>query len=81
VVDDDAMVQSAVEVRLQRQAATCEFVAFGGTPIGFFPSPGFSEMLEPGATFRLRKPFSPNAAPAALNPCLAKPLANARLAQ
>jgi hypothetical protein len=66
VVDDDAVVHIAVEVCLQRQ----------------LPSPVFSEtILEPGATFRLRKPFTPNAPPAALNRCLAKPIANARLAQ
>jgi hypothetical protein len=66
VVDDDATLYVAVEVCLQRQ----------------IPSPDFSEMiLEPGATFRPRKPFTPNAPPAALNRCLAKPIANARLAQ
>jgi hypothetical protein len=81
VVDDDAMVQLAVEVCLQRQATTCQFVTSGGTPIDILPSPDFPEMLEPDATLRLRKPFTPHAAPTALNPCLAKPLANARLAQ
>jgi hypothetical protein len=59
------------------QAPTCD-----GMPIDSFPSPGFPEMiLEPGATFRLRKPFTPNAPLAAFNRCLAKPIANARLAQ
>ena len=81
VLDDDAMVQLAVEVCLQRQAVACQFVTFGGTPIAVLPSPDFPEMLEPGATLRLRKLFTPHAAPTALNPCLAKPLANARLAQ
>lgn len=100
VVDDDAMVLVAVEVRLQRQifgvtgfeatiagdgeagvharqAATCD-----GMPIDILPSPDFVEMiLEPGATLRLRKPLTANAPPAALNPRLAKPIANARLAQ
>jgi hypothetical protein len=51
-------------------------------PSDILPSPDFVEIiLEPGATLRLRKPFTPNAPPAALNRCLAKPIANARLAQ
>jgi hypothetical protein len=66
------MVHVAVEVCLQRQI-------FGVT--GFeATSPDFVEMiLEPGATLRLRKPLT--APPAALNPCLAKPIANARHTQ
>jgi hypothetical protein len=59
------------------QAATCD-----GTPIDFFRSPDLPEMiLEPRATFRLRKPFTPNAPSAAPNRCLAKSIANARIAQ
>jgi DNA-binding response OmpR family regulator len=37
--------------------------------------------LELGATVCLRKPFTPNALLAAVNECLAKPIANARLSQ
>ena len=54
---------------------------FGGTPIELLPSPDFPEMLERGATLCLREPFTPHAAPTALNPSMAKPLANARLTQ
>jgi hypothetical protein len=86
VVDDDATVHRAAEVRLQRQ--TFEATGFEATiagdrmPSDILPSPDFVEIiLEPGATLRLRKPFTPNAPPAALNRCLAKPIANARLAQ
>jgi hypothetical protein len=75
------MVQSTVEVCLQWQAATCQFVTCGGTPIAFLPSPDFPEKLEPGATLRLLKPFTPHAAPAVLNPCLVKPIASTRLTQ
>jgi hypothetical protein len=65
-----------------RHAATLQAAACDWIPIDIFPSPDFPEMiLEPGATFRLRKPFTPNGPPAALNRCLAKPIANARLAQ
>ncbi len=86
VVDDVAMVQLAVEVRLQRQifgATRFEAsIAGDGMPIDIFASADFPEMiLKPAATFRLRKPFIPNAPPAALNRRLAKPIANARLAQ
>ena len=105
VVDDDAMILVAVEVRLQRQifgvtgfeatiagdgeagvharqAATFQAATCDGMPIDILPSPDFVEMiLEPGATLRLRKPLTANAPPAALNPRLAKPIANARLAQ
>jgi CheY-like chemotaxis protein len=46
------------------------------------PSPDFLRMtLELGATLCLRKPFTPNALLAAVNECLAKPIANARLAK
>jgi CheY-like chemotaxis protein len=46
------------------------------------PSPDFLGMtLELGATLCLRKPFTPNALLAAVNECLAKPIANARLAK
>ena len=46
------------------------------------PSPDFLAMtLELGATLCLRKPFTPNALFAAVNECLAKPIANARLAK
>jgi CheY-like chemotaxis protein len=46
------------------------------------PSPDFLRMtLELGATLCLRKPFTPNALLAAINECLAKPIANARLAK
>ncbi len=46
------------------------------------PSPDFLAMtLELGATLCLRKPFTPNALLAAVNECLAKPIANARLAK
>jgi hypothetical protein len=46
------------------------------------PSPDFLRMtLELGATVCLRKPFTPNALLAAVNECLAKPIANARLSQ
>ena len=46
------------------------------------PSPDFLTMtLELGATVCLRKPFTPNALLAAVNECLAKPIANARLSQ
>jgi CheY-like chemotaxis protein len=46
------------------------------------PSPDFLGMtLELGATLCLRKPFTPNALFAAVNECLAKPIANARLAK
>jgi hypothetical protein len=74
VVDGDAMVHVAVEVYLQRQI-------FGVT--GFeATAPDLIEMIpEPGATLRPRKPLTANAPPAALNPCLAKPIANARLTQ
>jgi len=64
------------------QAATCQAATCDGMPIDILPSPDFVEMtLEPGATLRLRRPLTANAPPAALNPCLAKPIANARLAQ
>jgi hypothetical protein len=43
------------------------------------PSPDFPEAtLEPDATLRLRKLLTPNALLAAVNQCLAKPIANAR---
>jgi CheY-like chemotaxis protein len=46
------------------------------------PSPDFLGMtLELGATLCLRKPFTPNALLAAVNECLAKPIANAHLAK
>ncbi|HEY3678658.1 MAG TPA: response regulator [Bradyrhizobium sp.] len=46
------------------------------------PSPDFLQMtLELGATVCLRKPFTPNALLVAVNECLAKPIANARLSQ
>jgi CheY-like chemotaxis protein len=46
------------------------------------PSPDFLRMtLELGATVCLRKPFTPNALLPAVNECLAKPIANARLSQ
>jgi CheY-like chemotaxis protein len=46
------------------------------------PSPDFLRMtLELGATLCLRKPFTPNALLAAVNECLAKPIANASLAK
>ena len=61
VVDDDATVRMAVEVRLQRQ--TFEATGFEATIAGdrmrsdILPSPDFVEIiLEPGATLRLRKP-------------------------
>ena len=79
VVDDEAVVDASVRAL---QAAIFQIATFNRTPIDRFPSPDFPEMiLEPDATFCLRKPFTPNAVPAALNRCLAKPIANARLAQ
>ena len=59
-------------------------IAMSGYAFASFdtPSPDFLAMtLELGATVCLRKPFTPNALLAAVNQCLAKPIANARLAQ
>jgi CheY-like chemotaxis protein len=59
-------------------------IAMSGYAFASFdtPSPDFLAMtLELGATLCLRKPFTPNALLAAVNECLAKPIANARLAK
>jgi hypothetical protein len=64
-----------------RRSATCRASTCDGMPIDVLPSDFVEMTLEPGATLRLRGPLTANAPPAALNPCLAKPIANARLAQ
>ncbi|HEY0911658.1 MAG TPA: hypothetical protein VGD75_15640, partial [Bradyrhizobium sp.] len=60
VVDDEAVVDAGVRA-LQAaifEVATVNVATFNRMPIDRFPSPDFPEMiLEPEATFRLRKPF------------------------
>jgi CheY-like chemotaxis protein len=66
------------------RAPEIPLIAMSGYAFASFdsPSPDFLGMtLELGATLCLRKPFTPNALLAAVNQCLAKPIANARLAQ
>jgi len=66
------------------RAPEIPLIAMSGYAFASFdsPSPDFLGMtLELGATLCLRKPFTPNALLAAVNECLAKPIANARLAK
>jgi CheY-like chemotaxis protein len=66
------------------RAPEIPLIAMSGYAFASFdtPSPDFLRMtLELGATVCLRKPFTPNALLAAVNECLAKPIANARLSQ
>ena len=66
------------------RAPEIPLIAMSGYAFAAFdtPSPDFLTMtLELGATVCLRKPFTPNALLAAVNECLAKPIANARLSQ
>jgi CheY-like chemotaxis protein len=66
------------------RAPEIPLIAMSGYAFASFdtPSPDFLGMtLELGATVCLRKPFTPNALLAAVNQCLAKPIANVRLAQ
>ena len=66
------------------RAPEIPLIAMSGYAFASFdtPSPDFLRMtLELGATVCLRKPFTPNALLAAVNECLAKPIANARLAK
>ena len=66
------------------RAPEIPLIAMSGYTFASFdtPSPDFLRMtLELGATVCLRKPFTPNALLAAVNECLAKPIANARLSQ
>src|SRR6201996_6073601 len=66
------------------RAPQIPLIAMSGYAFAHFdtPSPDFLTMtLELGATVCLRKPFTPNALLAAVNECLAKPIANARLSQ
>jgi CheY-like chemotaxis protein len=59
-------------------------IAMSGYAFGNFdtPSPDFFRMtLELGASVCLRKPFTPSALLAAVNECLVKPIANARLSK
>src|SRR5580704_17014477 len=66
------------------RAPSVPLIAMSGYAFANFdvPSPDFLRMtLELGATVCLRKPFTPNALLAAVNECLAKPIANARLSQ
>ena len=66
------------------RAPQIPLIAMSGYAFAAFdtPSPDFLRMtLELGATLCLRKPFTPNALLAAVNECLAKPIANARLAK
>jgi hypothetical protein len=69
------MVYVTAEVCFQRRVFGV--TGFEATIAG--PLPDLPERIpRPGAALRLR---TPNAPPAALNRCLAKPIANARLAQ
>jgi CheY-like chemotaxis protein len=66
------------------RAPQIPLIAMSGYAFAAFdtPSPDFLRMtLELGATVCLRKPFTPNALLAAVNACLAKPIANARFSQ
>jgi CheY-like chemotaxis protein len=66
------------------RAPQIPLIAMSGYAFAAFdtPSPDFLRMtLELGATVCLRKPFTPNALLAAVNECLAKPIANARSSQ
>jgi CheY-like chemotaxis protein len=66
------------------RAPEIPLIAMSGYAFASFdnPSPDFLGMtLELGATLCLRKPFTPNALLAAVNECLAKPIANAHLAK
>jgi CheY-like chemotaxis protein len=66
------------------RAPTIPLIAMSGYAFASFdsPSPDFLRMtLELGATVCLRKPFTPNALLAAVNECLAKPIANTRLSK
>jgi CheY-like chemotaxis protein len=59
-------------------------IAMSGYAFASFdtPSPDFFRMtLELGASLCLRKPFTPSALLAAVNECLVKPIANARLSK
>ncbi|MDE2471359.1 MAG: response regulator [Bradyrhizobium sp.] len=66
------------------RAPEIPLIAMSGYAFASFdtPSPDFLKMtLELGATVCLRKPFTPNALLAAVNECLAKPTASARLSR
>jgi CheY-like chemotaxis protein len=66
------------------RAPEIPLIAMSGYAFSNFdtPSPDFLRMtLELGANVCLRKPFTPNALLAAVNACLPKPIANARLPQ
>jgi CheY-like chemotaxis protein len=73
----------AIRVFHERAPAT-PLVAMSGYAFASFdtPSPDFFRMtLELGASLCLRKPFTPDALLKAVNECLVKPIANARLSQ
>jgi CheY-like chemotaxis protein len=66
------------------RAPEIPLIAMSGYAFGSFdtPSPDFFRMtLELGASVCLRKPFTPGALLAAVNECLVKPIANARLSK
>ncbi len=66
------------------RAPEIPLIAMSGYAFGSFdtPSPDFFRMtLELGASVCLRKPFTPSALLAAVNECLVKPIANARLSK
>jgi CheY-like chemotaxis protein len=66
------------------RAPEIPLIAMSGYAFGSFdtPSPDFFRMtLELGASVCLRKPFTPRALLAAVNECLVKPIANARLSK
>jgi DNA-binding response OmpR family regulator len=94
VVDDDPMVCRTIKVCLQRQgfkvtvadggeAGICALESPASDAAGVDTiSPDFLRMtLELGSTACLRKPFKPNALLAAVNECLEKSIASARLSQ
>ncbi len=66
------------------RAPDIPLIAMSGYAFASFdtPSPDFFRMsLELGASVCLRKPFTPSALLAAVNECLVKPIANARLSK
>lgn len=85
VVDNDATVSLIARSGCKSvRKSGCRFGHMTGCAFANFdtPSPDFLGIsLELDATVCRRKPLTPNGLLAAANQCLAKPIANARLAQ